>query len=266
MSTALTLYQEYGDWAVRPRGYAGRAIQHLLRAGLRVRVIDRRLRLPEKDFAFRGELLPYQRRALDGVRGSSILVALPGRGKTVIGMAVIAAVRQPTLWVTHISDLVRQAAERAAEFLGLDPGEMGFVGDGTWGVGEKLTAALVQTLLSRLDETKALAKRAGLADGLWPFAEATMGPALCRIMAAKLESAGRLGRPRLLWVVTRFGAPFDGDWHARMDALTTDVERNQGPDGSLRGWYVDYGDGVQAVVSGLAERTRRVAGRLSPFA
>lgn len=233
MNPTLTLYRDWGNQVVLPRGYTARALEHLRRASLPVRVIDRRVRLPDVDFAFRGELLDYQRRAVEAVRSSGILVAPPGSGKTVMALAVIAAVRQPTLWVTHTQDLARQAVERAAEFLGLDPDGIGFMGDGTWRVGEQLTVALVQSLLSRFDETKALAKRIGLvivdechhvpaatflwvvglfpawrrlgltatpnrADGLWPFAEAVIGLVLYRVTPEELEAAGKLLRPKLV--------------------------------------------------------------------
>lgn len=262
MSPTLSLYLEHGGWVVLPRGYAARALEHLRRAGLPVRVIDRRLRLPEVDFAFRGELFDYQRRAVEAVRASGILVAPPAAGKTTMALAVIAAVRQPALWVTHTQDLARQAVERAVQFLGLDPDEVGFCGDGVWRVGEKLTVALVQTLASRWDDTKALARRVGMvvvdechhtpattflhvvgafpawrrlgltatpnrADGLWPFAEAVIGPVLHRVAPEELEAAGRLARPRLRWVLTEFRYDFDGDWHALIDALTADPERNR---------------------------------------
>lgn len=262
MSPTLTLYREYGDLAMLPRGYATKALEHLRRAGVKVRVVDRRLRLPEVDFAFHGELLPYQRRAVEALRGDGILVAPPGSGKSIVALAVMAAVGQPALWVTHTQDLARQAIERSSQFLGLDPDEVGFIGDGVWRVGERLTVALVQSLARRFDDTKALARRIGLvivdeahhtpattflhvvglfpawrrlgltatpnrADGLWPFAEAAIGPVLHRLTPEELEAAGKLVRPKLVWVLTGFRHDFDGDWHALMDALTTDPERNR---------------------------------------
>ena len=66
----------------------------------------------------------------------------------------------------------------------------------------------------------------GRADGLWPFATSTIGPVLHRVTPEDLEAAGKLVRPRLRWVVTGFRHDFHGDWHALMDALTTDTERN----------------------------------------
>ena len=105
MSPTVTLYREVNGWAVLPRGYAARALEHLMRAGLEVRVVDLRPRLPDVTLTFRGSLLPYQERAVAALRGSGVLVASPGSGKAVMALAAIAPARQPTLWLLHTRDL-----------------------------------------------------------------------------------------------------------------------------------------------------------------
>lgn len=257
----VSLYGREGDFLVLPRGYTPRAVARLRQAGVQVRFEDRRLVLPEVALRFTGRLLPYQTRAVRAAHTSGILCGPPGCGKTVMGLAVAAAVRQPTLWLTHTRDLANQAAERAVQFLGLRAEEVGRIGDGRWHPRDPFTVALVQTLINRTRATQELAQRIGLlvvdeahhtpaitflqvvgmfpaarrlgltatpdrADGLWPFAEAAIGPVLYRITPQELEAAGRLVRPRLIWVLTRFEAPFDGDWNGLLDALTTDPDRN----------------------------------------
>jgi len=75
-----------------------------------------------------------------------LLEAPAGSGKTIMAMALIARRRQPTLIIVHTRQLAAQAAQRAVAVLGLDPAEIGLVGDGACRVGERLTVALVQTL------------------------------------------------------------------------------------------------------------------------
>ncbi len=262
LSPSLSLYRERAGRILLPRGYTPRAVAHLRHAGLEVQVEDRRLLLPPVDFTFTGQLLPYQAAAVARVRTSGILCGPPGCGKTTMGLAVVAQLRQPTLWLTHTRDLAEQAAARAAQFLGLAADEIGRLGDGRWEPGPRFSVALVQSLLRHPDRTRQLARQVGLLvvdechhvpaltflrvvgrfpaglrlgltatplrqDGLWPFAEATLGPVLHTITHDDLAAAGRLVRPRLVWVVTSFAADWDGDWAALLERLIHDPQRNR---------------------------------------
>lgn len=256
----VTLYRLEGEEIILPRGYIPKAAALLRKAGVQVAFADRRLTLPPVSLRFSGTLLPYQERAVEaGLRSSGILVAPPGSGKTVMGLAIAAKLGQPALWLAHTKELAAQAVERARTFLGI---EAGIIGDGQWQPRDLLTVGLVQTLVRRWDATLQLARQVGLVivdeahhvpavtfldvvgvfpaarrlgltatphrqDGLWPFAEATIGPVLHRVTTADLERAGRLVRPKLVWVPTDFEAGFWGDWHALMDALVSDDRRNQ---------------------------------------
>jgi superfamily II DNA or RNA helicase len=78
------------------------------------------------------------------------LVAPAGAGKTVMGLEVVGRRRQPTLWLTHTKELAHQTRERAVAMLGLEPADIGMVGDGKKTIGERLTIAMVQTLAKGL--------------------------------------------------------------------------------------------------------------------
>jgi len=137
-----------------PRGAVGLLIHLARQAGERIEIVDRRRTLPEVDFEFRGALRDYQERAVADVlrRDFGTLVAPTGSGKTTMALAIIAARRQPALIVVHTRELAEQWRQRAAEFLGLDKGEIGQIGNGKFRIGERLTIALVQSLYERAQE------------------------------------------------------------------------------------------------------------------
>ena len=97
-------------------------------------------------FSLRG----YQQQAVDAALAcrwcQGVLIAPCGAGKTEIGMAVIARLGRPALWITHTLDLAQQAKERAQLRLGLDEREVAIVSGSRKRCGTKLTIATVQSL------------------------------------------------------------------------------------------------------------------------
>jgi superfamily II DNA or RNA helicase len=81
-----------------------------------------------------------------GKKDFGTLSAPTGSGKTVMGLALIAQRRQPTVIVVHTKDLAFQWIQRIEEFLGIPADEVGLVGAGKKKIGERITVALVQTL------------------------------------------------------------------------------------------------------------------------
>ena len=140
-----------------PRSESGRAPAYryaALRDALAdrgVTVDDRVLDLPALDLASAYELRPYQRAALDawtdaGRRG---VVELPtGSGKTVIGLAAVAAVGAPALVVVPTIDLLEQWRGELAREFDCDVGQLG---GGTQRVGE-VTVATYDSAYLRADE------------------------------------------------------------------------------------------------------------------
>jgi superfamily II DNA or RNA helicase len=134
-----------------PRGFANQAVlvcrEHY---GCDPQIVDGRRQLAEVDFAFHGALRPYQKEAVTAATGKSfgVIEAGTGSGKTVMALALIARRRQPTCVVVHTRELLYQWQERARQFLGVEPGQ---VGDGRFLLAP-LTIAIVNSARKRVTE------------------------------------------------------------------------------------------------------------------
>jgi superfamily II DNA or RNA helicase len=107
---------------VLPRGAAGAADGLFRKAGGRLEIDDQRPAWAACEFAFHGELTTDQRTAVDAMltHDDGVLLAPPGAGKTVMGCAIIAARKTPTLILVHRKPLMEQWRARLETFLGLD--------------------------------------------------------------------------------------------------------------------------------------------------
>jgi len=253
----IDLWRQEAGALVLPRGLAG----ELRRLAPMCPVRDLRVALPPVDFRWRGALRPEQAVAARAVHaaGGGVLVGPCGSGKTVLGLALVATWRQPTLWLVHTLDLAQQALERARDLLALAPDAFGLIGDGreTWGT--HLTIATVQTLARRalgalagrfgavfLDECQHAPAasfvqvmqafparyRLGLtatpdrADGLGGAMLAVLGPVAARLTTADLAAAGRVMVPEVRQVPTAFRYRYAEDYGAMLTALCADPDRN----------------------------------------
>jgi superfamily II DNA or RNA helicase len=244
---------------ILPRGYLERLITLAESSGVGVELDDRRVSLPPLEFPFTGELRDYQERALAvmAAHDCGVLVAPCGSGKTAMGMALIARLRQPALILVHTLDLLRQTREAAAHWLGVAPS---MIGGGKTDI-KPVTVATVQTLTKRPELISDLSTRFGLvlldesqhcpassfmdvmqrffaryrygltatprrADGLEGFMAAVIGPVRHEVGRDELARAGTLVEPDISFVPTEFSYCFDGDWTDMISALTGDAARN----------------------------------------
>ena len=131
-----------------PRGYVGQLLRRLRRKGLAYDLIDRRCEHPPVVWQFNGRLRPFQKTAARDLARKEFgtLSAPTGSGKTVMGLYLIAARRQPTLIVVHTKELAHQWVERIQQFLNVPASEIGWIGSGKRNPGERITVALVQSL------------------------------------------------------------------------------------------------------------------------
>lgn len=144
----LTFFTEKGYSLVMPRGFGRQLTRLCQRHGVPYQIDDQRRKLPEVGFHFAGTLKPFQRDAVEAMTAHDFgtLSAPTGSGKTVMGLEIIAARRQPALVVVHTKDLLSQWIDRIETFLGIPRDEVGIIGAGKKRIGEKISVAMVQTL------------------------------------------------------------------------------------------------------------------------
>lgn len=106
---------------------------------------------PTKELQMQGNvnLYGYQEKALKTLKNSKfgVLEAPCGSGKTQIGIALIQALGQKALWLTHTKDLLMQSMKRAKQYF---DGDFGTITNGKVDIGEDITFATVQTM-TKLD-------------------------------------------------------------------------------------------------------------------
>ena len=145
----LRYYRKLSGGGLRiPRGFTGRLIRQMRRDRVAYELSDQRCEHPPAEWTFRGQLRPFQEKAVSDLARKEFgtLSAPTGSGKTVMGLHLIAARRQPTLIVVHTKDLAHQWVARIEQFLGIPAEEIGLIGGGRRRPGEGITVALVQSL------------------------------------------------------------------------------------------------------------------------
>lgn len=150
----VMLYEVAGNALTLPRGMA-EEVWRERPSGTVAR--DKTLKGEPCTFDAHFTLRDYQKQAVDAALAckwcQGVLIAPCGAGKTEIGMALIARLGRPALWITHTLDLAQQAKERAQLRLGLDEREAAIVSGTHKRLGTKLTIATVQSLYRmELDE------------------------------------------------------------------------------------------------------------------
>ncbi len=251
----LHFYEVARDSLILPRG-AGREIHAFATRCGAVEIIDNRLELQEIDLNFKGTLRPYQQQATLGAlaKDFSVLEAGTGAGKTIMGLAIIAARRQPTLVVVHSKELLHQWRNRIQQFLGI---EAGLIGDGRFEV-QPVTVGIVNSVKKTLpglvnrfghlvvDEchrvpsslfseavTAFPAKYAlGLSatpyrrDGLHQLISWFIGLHKQTVEMSTLHHVGAVLRPKIITKATDFRWRYDDDYQAMISALVNDQARN----------------------------------------
>lgn len=141
-------YRLRGGGLVIPRGFIRQLITTCRRLDITYTVEDRRRSLPPVDYAFNGQLRPFQQQAVQHMlrKEFGTLNSPTGSGKTVMALYILARRKQPALIIVHTADLARQWSERIETFLNIPVKEIGRIGGGKKKIGEKITVALVQSL------------------------------------------------------------------------------------------------------------------------
>lgn len=167
----ISMFTSTPNGIVVPRGMLQTIEGGLLGKGYDIELSDTRVLLEPVDVKSAITLRPYQLPAKKGLlkHPNGVLVAPAGSGKTILGLEVFASLRQRMLWLTHTTRLAQQVKERILgtkdippALLNINEKEIGMIGNGKWKIGDKITIALVQTLVRRLDMLPELGREFGL--------------------------------------------------------------------------------------------------------
>ena len=142
------LIESNEDSYIIPRGFLSKLINFLDENGIRFTAQDKRKKCEEINLGNSCQLYDYQVKAVKEMltEDSGILVAPPGAGKTIIGIELIARLKQPTLILVHKKQIYEQWLERIESFLNIPKREIGQICSGKKTVGKKITVAMLQTL------------------------------------------------------------------------------------------------------------------------
>ena len=252
----LRFYNKTGTGLTCPRGAARQIYRLCQQHGENINLVDHRRVLEPVDFYFKGELRPYQQKAIDAVLGRTdgVLEASTGSGKTVMALATLATRKQPALILTHTLELLNQWRERIRSFLGV---EAGTVGDGKLDI-QPVTVATVQSARKQLDtlpqhfgqlivdechrtpsttftecceafDAKYLVglsatpfRRDGLTRAIYLY----LGDRVHRVNPEQLRNIGAVLKPEIVTVETGFRYDYQDDYSRMVTALAQDAGRN----------------------------------------
>lgn len=141
-----------------PRGFLAKVIAFLKEEGIAFELEDQRNKTDNISIRPTFNLFPYQKEALQVLQTTElgVLVAPPGSGKTIIGLALIAEKGQPAIVLTHRKQIYDQWLERIEYFLGIPKHDIGQFTSTKKEIKSPITVAMVQSLskLSNWDSVR----------------------------------------------------------------------------------------------------------------
>ncbi|MCF1715821.1 DEAD/DEAH box helicase [Flavihumibacter sp. RY-1] len=139
---------EKEDKLIIPRGFVGKLLRYCKEQKIQYQLQDNRKKLTSIQFNFRPSLYEHQEQAVAAVekKEMGIIVAPPGSGKTVIGLAIAAQKKQPVLIIVHRQQLFDQWIERIQSFMGIAAAHIGKIAQGKQKIGTHITVAMIQSL------------------------------------------------------------------------------------------------------------------------
>ena len=146
-----------------PRGFLSKLTAYLNENNIDFTIESSLNKLSEIDLKPEFKLFDYQKEALEyfADQDQGILVAPPGSGKTIMGLALIAKKLQPALIITHRKQIYNQWLDRIEDFLKIPKREIGQYVSAKKTVKSPVTVAMIQTLAKSLD-IKSVASQFGL--------------------------------------------------------------------------------------------------------
>jgi superfamily II DNA or RNA helicase len=148
------LVEEIADRVVIPRGFIGRLLRYCKDNNILFEFNDVRKQTPFIEFASSIQLRKYQQVALEAAskKDFGVIVAPPGSGKTVVGLALIASKRRPALIIVHRKQLADQWMDRIETFLQIPRKEIGRIVSGNLRTDKQITVVLIQSLKKTIND------------------------------------------------------------------------------------------------------------------
>ncbi len=150
------------DTVYLPRGFQEQLVKYLEDQQIKYSLIDKRITLDPIKLKPSFDLYDYQLEAVQEMlkRDHGVLVAPPGSGKTIIGISLMAKLKQPALIVVHRKQIYDQWIERIQSFLEIQKKKIGKIGSNSKSIKSPITVAMVQSL-AKMEETEELANAFG---------------------------------------------------------------------------------------------------------
>jgi superfamily II DNA or RNA helicase len=157
------LIEDADDKIAIPRGFLQKLKDFLNEQSIAFEIVDERTKLKNIKLETSHKLFDYQKEAVEQIVSSEngLLVSPPGSGKTIMGIDIIAKLKQPTLILVHKKQIFNQWLERIEGFLNIPKKDIGQFVSAKKRIGSKVTVAMVQTL-KRLENLDELADKFGL--------------------------------------------------------------------------------------------------------
>ncbi len=151
------MIEETEDAIITPRGFIGKLIRFCREQKIDFDFIDERQKTIVVPYKPSIELREHQKIAIEATdkKYFGVIVAPPGSGKTIVGLAIIANKQRATLIIVHRKQLADQWAERIESFLGIPKREIGKIGQGKNTIGKKITIAMIQSLEKSVESEQA---------------------------------------------------------------------------------------------------------------
>lgn len=150
------LVEEDGNQVFIPRGFVGKLLRFCKDQNISNNFLDEREKKESTKFTAHIALKAHQEEAFNQAtkKDFGVIVAPPGSGKTVLGLAIIAEKKQPSLIVVHRKQLTDQWVDRIESFLKIPKKDIGKIIGGKVQTGKSITIAMIQSLAKVLDSTE----------------------------------------------------------------------------------------------------------------
>lgn len=156
----IRCYTEDLEFLYLPRAMADKTQELIDEAGSRLEITDRRSNPTPIEVTFTATLRDRQPEAVAELarHEMGVLEAPPGSGKTVMGCALIAQHRVPTLVLVDRAPLMDQWRERITTALDIDPKQIGQIGGGKTKPTGVIDLAMMQTVARMQDAAERLSE------------------------------------------------------------------------------------------------------------